>query len=196
MAPNSAPDDFLRVLCAHLEKVGIEFMLTGSFVSTFYGDPRTTRDLDIILNAHEPPDLAMREFVRLCLDSNFYVAEQAALEPLTHGRRQFNVISPNGWKADLMWMQDRAFSKAEFERRQTINVVGLNIAAPTPEDIVLAKLEWGSSSESRQFSDAVSVIRVTGAAFDLAYARKWANELDVADLLEQAIAEARASLLD
>ena len=93
-------------------------------------------------------------------------------------------------------MQDRAFSKAEFERRQTINVVGLNIAAPTPEDIVLAKLEWGSSSESRQFSDAVSVIRVTGAAFDLAYARKWANELDVADLLEQAIAEARASLLD
>jgi hypothetical protein len=138
----------------------------------------------------------MREFVRLCLDSNFYVAEQAALEPLTHGRRQFNVISPNGWKADLMWMQDRAFSKAEFERRQTINVVGLNIAAPTPEDIVLAKLEWGSSSESRQFSDAVSVIRVTGVAFDLAYARKWADQLGIANLLEQAVARARATPLD
>jgi hypothetical protein len=196
MAPSSAPDEFLRVLCAHLENVGIEFMLTGSFVSTFYGDPRTTRDLDIILNAHEPPDSAMREFVRLCLDSNFYVAEQAALEPLTHGRRQFNVISPNGWKADLMWLQDRPFSKAEFERRQIINVVGLNIAAPTPEDIVVAKLEWGNSIESRQFFDAVSVIRVAGAAFDVAHARKWAGELNLSTLLERAIEEARATPLD
>jgi hypothetical protein len=196
MAPNSTPDDFLRVLCAHLEEVEIEFMLTGSFVSTFYGDPRTTRDLDIILNAHEPPDSAMREFVRLCLASDFYVAEQAALEPLTHGRRQFNVISPNGWKADLMWLRDRPFSKAEFERRQTINVLGLSIAAPTPEDIVVAKLEWGASTESRQFSDAVSVIRVTGKLFDLAYARKWAGELNLSNLLERAIEEARATPLD
>jgi hypothetical protein len=135
----------------------------------------------------------MKEFVGLCLDSNFYVAEQAALEPLTEGRRQFNVISPNGWKADLMWLQDRPFSKAEFDRRQTFNVLGLNISAPTPEDIVVAKLEWGSSTESRQFAEAVSVIRVTGPAFDLAHARKWANELGLGALLEQAIAEARAT---
>jgi hypothetical protein len=72
----------------------------------------------------------------------------------------------------------------------------LNISAPTPEDIVVAKLEWGASTESRQFSDAVSVIRVTGKAFDLAYARKWANELDLSDLFDQAIAEARTTPLD
>jgi hypothetical protein len=63
-------------------------------------------------------------------------------------------------------------------------------------DNVVTKLEWGASTESRQFSDAVSVIRITDKAFDLACARKWANELDLSDLFDQAIAEARATPLD
>ena len=139
--------------------------------------------------------MAMKHFVELCQGSEFYVAEQAALEPLQHGRRQFNVISTNGWKADMMWIQNRPFSQVEFDRRQTINVLGLSISAPTPEDIVLAKLEWGASIESRQFVDAVSVIRVTGESFDLDHARHWASELDIAELLESAIREARTTPL-
>ena len=37
-------------------------MLTGSFVSSYYGDPRTTGDLDLIVNAQEPPVDAMKQF--------------------------------------------------------------------------------------------------------------------------------------
>lgn len=186
------PEGFFQVLCSHLRRCGIEFMLTGSFVSSYYGDPRTTRDLDLIVNAQEPPDDAMKQFVGLCLADGYYVSEQSALGPISEGRRQFNVISgTSGWKADLMWVLDRPFSVSEFSRRTVISILGIDVPVPTPEDIVLAKLEWGGSTESRQFDDLVSVIRVTDQAFDLPYTRLWATELGVRDLLEAAISQAR-----
>lgn len=168
-------------------------MLTGSFVSSYYGDPRTTRDLDLVVSPSEPPDDAMRKFVGLCMAENFYVSEQSALGPLSEERRQFNVISgTSGWKADVMWVRDRPFSRSEFSRRTIISILGIDVPVPTPEDIVLAKLEWGGNTESRQFDDLVSVIRVTGNNFDLAYATHWATELGVSDLLNQALARARS----
>ncbi len=172
-------------------------MLTGSFVSSYYGDPRTTRDLDLVVSATEPPDEAMRKFVDLCMAENFYVSERSALGPLSEGRRQFNVISgTSGWKADVMWVRDRPFSRSEFSRRTIISILGTDVAVPTPEDIVLAKLEWGGNAESRQFDDLVSVIRVTGDNFDLAYATHWATELGVSDLLDQALSRARSMTSD
>ena len=166
-------------------------MLTGSFVSTFYGDPRTTRDLDLVIKADEPPGEAVQRFVELCLLDGFYVSEESALGPLSTGRRQFNVISSTtGWKADIMWLTDRPFSRSEFDRRTTLSLLGIEVLVPTPEDLVLAKLEWGGSAESRQFEDAVSVVRITGTNFDFTYARKWASDLGITDLFERAVAAA------
>jgi hypothetical protein len=42
---------FLRAITGFLSECDIAFMVTGSFVSSFYGDPRTTRDLDLIVDA-------------------------------------------------------------------------------------------------------------------------------------------------
>ncbi len=163
-------------------------MLTGSFVSSYYGDPRTTRDLDLVVDAAEPPDDAIRAFVTLCEGSNLYVSERSALGPLTGKRRQFNVISSaTGWKADMMWVQDRPFSRMEFSRKTKIELLGTTVPVPTPEDIVLAKLEWGASVHSRQFDDAVSVVRVLGKQLDTEYLRRWATQLGIGSLLAQAL---------
>jgi hypothetical protein len=59
-------------------------MLTGSLVSSYYGDPRSTRNLDLVVNATEPPDDRVRKFVDLCEREGFYVATEvteAALGP-------------------------------------------------------------------------------------------------------------------
>ena len=66
---------------------------------------------------------------------------------------------------------------------------------PTPEDIALAKLEWyrlGNEVSDRQWTDILGVFKVQGGALDLAYLRRWAAPLGVADLLERALAEAGA----
>ena len=62
----------------------------------------------------------------------------------------------------------------------------------SPEDTVLAKLEWfrlGGESSERQWWDIVGVLKVTEDA-DRTYLWRWAASLGVADLLERALADA------
>lgn len=78
----TGPESFLGVVADHLQGCGIEFMLTGSFVSTFYGDPRTTRDLDVVVNAVEPPDTTIRRFVDRCESSGLRPGNLLSNQPV------------------------------------------------------------------------------------------------------------------
>jgi hypothetical protein len=41
--------EVLRVVSGRLEEALIPFMLTGSFAMAYYGKPRMTRDLDLVV---------------------------------------------------------------------------------------------------------------------------------------------------
>jgi hypothetical protein len=49
MASGSGAADLLARMAALLEAAGIPYMLTGSFASTLFGAPRTTQDIDIVI---------------------------------------------------------------------------------------------------------------------------------------------------
>ena len=62
----------------------------------------------------------------------------------------------------------------------------------SPEDTVLAKLEWfrlGGETSERQWWDIAGVLKVTPNV-DRAYLQHWAASLGVADLLERALSDA------
>ena len=63
----------------------------------------------------------------------------------------------------------------------------------TPEETLLAKLEWYRNSgevSERQWRDVLGIMMVQGNKLDLAYLRQWAKELKVSDLLERALLDA------
>ena len=43
--------DFLARLIVRLDRAGIAHMVAGSFASTHHGTPRTTRDIDLVIEA-------------------------------------------------------------------------------------------------------------------------------------------------
>jgi hypothetical protein len=58
-----------------------------------------------------------------------------------------------------------------------------------PEDIILQKLIWhrmGARISERQWNDVLGVIKVQGDRLDRDYLNYWAQELKVADLVEEA----------
>ena len=60
----------------------------------------------------------------------------------------------------------------------------------SPEDILLAKLEWyrmGGEVSERQWRDVIGVLRVQAGVLDVDYLQRMARELEVADLLERAL---------
>ena len=96
--------DFLSRLASLLRDAGIPYMLTGSFASTYHGTPRTTQDLDLVI---EVDDASLRALLDSLPEEQYYVAEEAALQALRR-RGQFNVIDlASGWKADLILRKDR-----------------------------------------------------------------------------------------
>jgi hypothetical protein len=72
-------------------------------------------------------------------------------------------------------------------------MTGLSCAhseSSSPEDTILAKLQWyrdGGGVSDRQWNDVLGVLKVQGPALDRAYLREWASQLDLTDLLQQAM---------
>ena len=63
----------------------------------------------------------------------------------------------------------------------------------TAEDTLLAKLNWyrkGHQVSDRQWADVLGIIRLQGPRLDRVYLEHWAKELELGQLLNQALDEA------
>ena len=112
--------DLLPEVIAHLDRSGIPFMVTGSLASSFHGEPRATRDLDIVIDPTPP---ALSELVRDLTASGFYVDDGAARAALAE-RTQFNAVRTDATMVDFIIRRERPFSIAEFDRRMPADLLG------------------------------------------------------------------------
>jgi hypothetical protein len=108
-------------------------------------------------------------------------------------RTQFNVIDQStGFKADLVIVKDRPFSRSEFARRVPTVMAGVATALSTREDTILAKLEWRRKGGSdRQLRDVAGMIDAARGRLDLDYLFSFADELGVTDELRRLLDEQR-----
>ncbi len=172
----------MAAITAALDDAGIRHMVTGSSASAFHGEPRTTADIDIVI---DPTLESLTTFVESLDPDQFYVGD--AFVALS-ARGLFNVIQrATGWKVDLIVIKDRPFSRSEFERRMPVEIEGVRVSMTTAEDTILAKLEWARSSGSqRQRQDVRSIFAVSGAILDRRYLLYWAGELGLSEDLAEA----------
>ena len=157
-----------------LEDAHIAYMVTGSFASAFHGEPRATRDLDIVI---EPGMETLAALVDGLLADGFYVDRDAAFIALGE-RTQFNAIGPDATKVDFIIRKDRPFSHEEFERRLPADLLGTPAFIASVEDMIIAKLEWSLPFDSeRQLRDVVSMLAVSGDSVDRRYIDRWVRAL-------------------
>jgi len=173
--------------CLHrLNRLGVAYMLTGSMASNAWGIPRTTHDLDFVLQI--PP--AQTAALAAAFDGDYFVDEpaiRAAFQP----PHQFNVIHvPSALKIDFWMLRPVPFEQEMFRRRLRHDAVGESAWLATPEDVILHKLYWHTITPSeRQLGDVAGVVAVQKGRLDEAYLRKWAAEIRVGELLEAALSE-------
>jgi hypothetical protein len=185
--------DVMLLVVAALEKLDITYCIGGSFASSIHGLSRSTNDIDLVA-AFKPKHA--KTFAAEIQD-DFY-ADDLAISRAASERRSFNVIHfDTGFKVDVFVSKARAFDDNQIERRQRRIVrPGQETAAfvATPEDTVLAKLEWyrrGNEVSDQQWRDVIGVLDVQWGKLDLEYLRHWGAELGVSDLLEEALDEVR-----
>ncbi|MFQ5856094.1 MAG: hypothetical protein ACE5LU_10665 [Anaerolineae bacterium] len=182
------PEQTLKIVIEYLEAAGVDYMITGSFASNFHGVPRTTQDADVVIEVSEE---SLEQLLTL-IEDEFYVSDEAAREAL-RTRDMFNIIHfETAFKVDLIIRKQRAYAEEEFKRRQSVEFLGKECWFASPEDTILAKLEWSKRGQSeRQYSDALGVAQVQSDDLDWDYLQKWAERLDVGELYQRLVREVR-----
>jgi hypothetical protein len=167
----------LGVATGLIDASEIPYMVVGSFASSLHGEPRTTLDLDLVID----PDAPRLEALLGRFPERFYVDADVARDALAR-RSMFNAIdTETGWKIDLIIRKARAFSIEELARRQPAVIAGVGVFVATAEDTIIAKLEWAKAGEStRQLDDVRRMIGVQRSALALDYIAKWVAALDLA----------------
>jgi hypothetical protein len=173
--------DLLRFIVGVLEGLGLRYFVTGSTVTIFFGEPRFTNDIDVVV------DLPPGRIAELCAAfpaNEFYLSEEAA-ELAVRRRGQFNVIHPaSGLKVDLILPADSPFDRLRFARSQRVRpALEYEAVFSSIEDVILKKMhfyrEFGSEKHLR---DIAGVLRVSGDQVDRAYIDLWADRMGLAEI--------------
>jgi len=165
-----------------LNRMAIDYYLTGSMASNYWGIPRSTHDLDFVVQfpASVVP-LLLQEF-----SDHFYI-DEAAVRAAFQPPHQFNAIDTrSALKVDFWLVGPEPFDQEMLRRRRHISLFGEPAWIATAEDVILHKVLWNHLSPSdRQLGDAAGVVAVQEKLLDNDYLRKWAAQLDLTDQLDR-----------
>jgi hypothetical protein len=179
-------EEFLDTVVQVLNQLNILYMLTGSVASSFYGEPRSTHDIDFVVIV-VPADA--KKLAKTFDRTRYYLSEESIGEAIAHGN-PFNLIdSYTGLKADFWPLKPDSFHRTCFERRKKCRIFGIDAYIATPEDLILTKLEWCklSGGSEMQFKDALGIYEVQRKNLDLEYIYKWSEYLGVKDLVDKLV---------
>jgi hypothetical protein len=173
-----------------LERRQIPYLLVGSFSSNFYGIPRSTKDVDLVveLGQHSIREVASELGPRYSLD------RQVGFESVT-GTTQYVIdVVGTRFRVELFAISNDSHDLERFARRVQVAWLGRQIWLPTAEDVIVTKLRWLSHlRRNKDHDDIVQVASVQGDRLDWQYMNRWADEhgtRSVLDGIRQAILKA------
>lgn len=176
--------ELLKKVADVLNDLGIDYMVSGSLVSSLQGEPRSTHDIDIVVAIHQS---SAKPLVAAFPHPDYYLTEESILDAL-HTNGLFNLIDVNsGDKVDFWMLTDQPFDLSRFRRKRIEDVLGMRLAVSAPEDTILVKLHWAEKSggSEKHIIDALRVYEVQYGLLDLEYLRNWARTLGVSSLLDR-----------
>jgi len=169
--------DAFRRIVEHLNQCNLNYMVVGSFASAYYSSPRSTADLDVVIEATSEQ---LKRLVASLRASDYYAELDAAVDALRH-QSLFNVLdNRNGWKIDFILLKSRPFDREEFRRRVPAKLFDIRLFVASAEDVVISKLEWAKLGGSqRQIEDVGKVLAAQWQTLDQTYLSKWIGELEL-----------------
>jgi hypothetical protein len=167
-------DLFVRLVTA-LDSAGVPYMLVGSFASSAHGIPRATKDIDIVI---APTSEQLAHLIEHFPATNYHAVLEEATFAFEH-RSMFNVMDyETGWRVDFIVQKESEFAASEFRRRRQIDLAGATLYVASPEDVLIAKLDWAKQGGSdRQLEDAAAIISTQGEDLDAQYVEQWVDTL-------------------
>lgn len=181
----------LKLVVSRLEKLKIPYVLTGGLAVSFWGSPRTTHDIDIVIEI----DFSKIDKVFDAFQKDFYISRDSIEEMLERGT-SFNIIHfKTGLKVDFWPINKKDPQRIlEFKRASKRKIFNKKISIIAPEDLILNKLQWYKRGEStRHLEDIKSILKISGV--DLNYIKKWAKTHSTIGIFEKLLKSKNEQIL-
>jgi hypothetical protein len=160
-----------------LEAMGVEYAIWGGVAVVMYGEPRFTRDMDVVVRL---PHGQVETLIHR-LEEDGYQVSTESVRNAAESCFYFNVIHlETGIKVDFCvagrdpiytWAFEHCLVKSFDEFRQASYM--------PPESIILTKLRaYQGSGSTRHLDDIASILRVSGPELDLAYLHREAARMN------------------
>jgi hypothetical protein len=163
-----------------LEKAKIPYMLTGAIAVSYWGFPRTTHDIDIVIEAKKED----KEKIAALFKKDFYISPEA-IEDAIEKNFAFNIIHfKSGLKINFWLVKKDLFGESSFKRRLRKKIFNKEIFIISPEDLILNKLlNYKETSSIRHLEDVQSILKTSKV--DLKYIKKWTKKLSLSKILSE-----------
>ncbi len=167
--------DVLKVVVSRFEDEGIEYFMVGSMATMYYGQPRFTRDLDIVARIRPRQVLGFENLFPL---SEFYCPPLEVIQDEVQRKGCFNLIhQESGIKVDIVLDKETEFYNSEFARRTKIKIAdNFEVYLASPEDLVLKKLDYYREGESEKHLNDIRDI-IMNVKLDEEYLQFWISKM-------------------
>jgi hypothetical protein len=183
-------DDFpetIERLLAILIEVGLRFHVTGGIAASYYGDPRFTHDLDLVIDLAAGRPETVELLARL---TPGYLITKEVVSHAIEQRSLFQAID----KLSMIKIDFHVGEKIPGELgRSTRREIAPGLFAPlvSKEDAILSKLVWIQLGSEKGRRDVTEMLR-REEELDRASLKDRAATLGLEDLLEEMESEMRA----
>lgn len=177
--------DLLKETAEILDRLNIEYIVTGGFAVSVWGRPRSTLDIDIVVKLVRPKVNIFKKALEE-ISNSAYVDEEM-MKGAIDQEGEFNFIEPeSGMKVDFWVVEKDKRNLLELKRKRVKNIDNQEVSFISPEDLILSKLVWRKDFLSeKHLEDARSVINVSGDQLDKEYLESWAKQLNVLEELNK-----------
>lgn len=161
----------------------ILYYVTGGVAASTYGEPRSTVDLDLVVQLGHSDVEALAS---LLTEQGFYCPEGAVNEAKSGTRRFLQAIYQTEISTVDIYLSDNSeFAMSELARRLWIEE-GFYVASA--EDTILQKLKWRQKSQAeKQWRDVLGILKLQQSDLDYEYLHDWAERLGLTSDLERSL---------
>jgi hypothetical protein len=175
--------DIMKDVAKRLNKIHIDYMISGSVAMNFYATPRMTRDIDIVILIEKKDiESLYNEFY------NDYYIDKDMIESAIINSNIFNIIHLNEViKIDFIIRKNTKYRLHEFSKKNKVLIDDLEINIVSLEDLIISKLIWAKDSQSEiQINDIKNLLK---CKYDLDYLKFWSEKLKILDFFNRIINE-------
>ncbi|MCU0288558.1 MAG: nucleotidyl transferase AbiEii/AbiGii toxin family protein [Acidobacteria bacterium] len=175
--------DILKLVASRLNAAEVDYMLSGSVALTFYGKPRMTRDIDIVIVI---PPREIDRFVKI-FEQDFYI-DKDMVEDAVRNQSMFNIIHlETVIKVDFIIRKTQEYRIIEFNKRKRMQLEDQEVSVVSLEDLIISKIYWAKDSFSEmQIKDIVSLLDLD---VDMIYVQEWCARLGLDSILRRVLDE-------